>query len=510
MDAALTRRGFVTTGVASICLATGTAFADEGSHSQDFDMAADVVIIGAGGAGLMAAAGAHDAGASTIVLEKASLAGGDTILSNQGIVISWPDHALRDAGEEDTWESYIEDQEAGHWASRKGARGDELAGDYPYTHRLFDIFPKAGQWLEDVAGIEWVPRMALGNGFPFPIWDTFIPRIWAASPSIIPAVEAVVASYDNSQILFDTEALSLIKDEAGRVVGVAALSSDNQRITIGANDGVVIASGSFNGNPSLIGKYLGYNFRTHTSGGSPSNTGDGLRMAVEAGAGTVDLDLGTHFFPTISGSPDIHTLMAHMGSFSAAETALGPIDPAIYINVEGRRYAREAVGYSLAGLAAIDQPLGVGWYVMDSTMASQGLLDKGDGYRVQANDLEELAFKMNVDVDVLADEIARYNGFVEAGLDEDFGKPMEGMKPIAEAPFYAFLINPQHYATYGGIRVDCDGRVLDAEATPIPGLYAAGIATGSFAEQEGFYYAGGVAQALAFGMQAGEMAANQR
>ncbi len=507
MGATITRRGFVGAGAALACFASGSAFADE--PAGQFDMAADVVIVGAGGAGLMAAVGAHESGASSIVLEKSPMSGGDTILSNQGIVVAWPEHALKDTGNEDSWESFIEDQKGGHWASRKGARGDELAEEFPYTQRLVEIFPKAGDWVENVAGVEWVPRMALGNGFPFPRWDSYLPRIWAGSPSIIPAVEEVVSGYDDSQILFNTEVVSLIQDETGRVIGVVAVDENGDRITVGANRGVVLASGSFNGNPAMIGKYLGYEFRTHTSGGSPWNTGDGLRMAIEAGAGTVDLDLGTHFFPTIAGSPDIHTLMAHMGSYSAAETALGPIDPAIYINMDGKRYAREAVGYSLAGLAAIDQPLGVGWYVMDATMPSQGLLDKGDGYRVQADTVEELAQRMNVDAQTLAQEIERYNGFVESGVDEDFDKPMEGMKPIVEAPFYAFLINPQHYATYGGVKVDLDSRVLNRAGEPIDGLFAAGIVTGSFAEQEGFYYSGGVAQALAFGLQAGEMAAAQ-
>lgn len=507
MEANITRRGLIGTGAAAatvLAAAAVPALADE--LAQGYDYTADVVILGAGGAGLMAAVGAHESGASTIVLEKASFAGGDTLLSNQAVTVMWPDHQQRDAGASDTWDSFIADQKNSHWASRKGARGEELPEEFPYTQSVMERFPKAGQWIEDVAGVNWVPRMTLGNSFPFPLWDTFIPRIWAADTPIVPAVEAVVLGYDDAQVLYSTEAVSLIRDGEGRVAGVSAIGADGRPIAVGAGKAVVIATGSFNANSGLIGTYLGNDFRTHTTGGSSLNTGDGLRMAMEAGAATVDLDLGSHFFPTIMGSFNVRALMGQMGSWNASETALGPIDPAIYINMEGRRYAREAIGYSLIGLVTIGQPMGVGWYVIDSTMPNATILD-ADGYWVQGDTVEELAERMNVDAETLAAELERYNGFVRSGVDEDFGKPMEGMREIAEPPFYAFMVNPQHYATYGGVKVDLDGRVLDEAGEAIPGLYAAGIVTGSFAEQEGLYYSGGVPQALACGMMVGENAA---
>lgn len=480
------------------------AAADEAA--QDYDLTADIVILGAGGAGLMAAVAAHEAGASSIVLEKAPLAGGDTILSNQAPTAMWPDHQMRDAGASDTWETYIADQKNSHWASRKGARGEALPDDFPYVRSVMEHFPKAGQWIEDNAGVNWVPRMYLGNSFPFPLWDTFIPRIWAADTPIIPAVEAVVLGYDDCQVLYSTEAVSLVKDADGRVAGVSAIDADGSPLTVGAGKGVIIATGSFDANSGMVGKYLGNDFRTHITGGASYNTGDGLRMAMEAGAATVDLDLGSHFFPTLMGSANVRTLLGQMGSWNATEDALGPWDPAICINMEGRRYTREAVGYSLTGLAAISQPMGVAWYLIDSTMPNATILD-ADGYWVQGDTIEELAQRMNVDAATLADEVERYNGFVRSGADEDFGKPMDYMREIAEPPFYAFMMDPQHYATYGGVKVDLDGRVLDQEGEAIPGLWAAGIVTGSFAEQEGIYYSGGVTQALSWGMMVGENAA---
>ena len=107
----------------------------------------------------------------------------------------------------------------------------------------------------------------------------------------------------------------------------------------------------------------------------------------------------------------------------------------------------------------------------------------------------------------LADEVARYNAFVEAGADDDFGKLLAGCPKIEDGPFYAVAINGLPYTTYGGIAVDVDGHVLTAGGGTIPALYAAGLCTGSFAEQAGVFYLGGMAQALAFGRQVGKNAA---
>ena len=94
-----------------------------------------------------------------------------------------------------------------------------------------------------------------------------------------------------------------------------------------------------------------------------------------------------------------------------------------------------------------------------------------------------------------------------AGEDADFGKTLTGCQKIEAAPFYAVPIYPMPYQTYGGIAVDVDGHVLSADGAVMPGLYAAGICTGSFAAQAGLFYLGGVSQSLAFGRQAGKNAA---
>lgn len=126
-----------------------------------------------------------------------------------------------------------------------------------------------------------------------------------------------------------------------------------------------------------------------------------------------------------------------------------------------------------------------------------------------ADTIEELGRAIMVDTEAFIDQVKRYNTYVEQQNDEEFGKKLDGCPKIETAPFYALPVQPQPYATYGGIAVDVDGHVLDSSDAPIPGLYAAGLCCGSFAEQAATFYLGGVGQALSFGWQAGKLAAGE-
>lgn len=132
---------------------------------------------------------------------------------------------------------------------------------------------------------------------------------------------------------------------------------------------------------------------------------------------------------------------------------------------------------------------------------------KNDTVYYQADTLEELAVRMNCDEQGFLDEIERYNGFVDAGEDPDWGRDMTAVTKIEQGPFYAFPITPQYYVTCGGVKTSIDSEVLTEDGRVIPRLYAAGVVCGSYAEQEGLVYYGGFNQALAWGSQAGANAA---
>jgi succinate dehydrogenase/fumarate reductase flavoprotein subunit len=510
----INRRSFVSgaavAAAAAGAAAVGMAQASGVAHASeaDFTEEADVVVIGGGGAGLMACAGAHENGASSILLEKSGFCGGDTALSNQVILGWWPEQQALHDMTDDTAESYLEDWKKSHYISVKGLAGEEL-GETPFCERLVNEGHNAWQWIADNAGIEWTPSTAISVMMPAPSWDTHPLRRWKAQSPIIDGLVGVMETYDDVTIEYNTEARQLIMDDSGTVVGVRVLKDDDSFADIKANNGVVIATGSYIGNSSMVSKYLGTDYARCVSGGTYLNQGDGLRMAIDAGADLNQIDLGAHTFAATMGTYDVWPVHNHMGKYGQFDDALGLTDPAIYINYEGKRFAPESRGYSCAGKAFLEQPYGICYYVFDSTQPDEELVSYENMILMQGDTLEELAKSMNVPVDTFLDEVERYNGFCESGTDEDFGKYMETATPIATPPFYAIPCITMPYANYGGVKIDIDTHVLNADGEKIPGLYAAGTVTGIYAEQEGLFYCGGVQQGTLYGMIAGENAANK-
>lgn len=516
--AELTRRDFIGTAGAAVAagagiagaagIAAGTAtlvLADEATEGT-WDREADVVVVGSGGAGMMACVSAHNAGCSSLLLEKGGIAGGDSLLCHQDILAFWPQRTLEDSGVADTYESYLADWKSSHPFSAKGLRGDPEPDELPFCEHFMRNFPDVGDWLVNEAGVEFEPIIM---GASMAIQYTFEPRSWhATNGAVVDNVLAVLQGWDDFELALNTEASRLILDGEGHVAGVSAIGPDGSVVRIGARRGVVLATGTFNANPSMISRYVDPVFAKFTSCGCINNTGDGIKMVQEIGGALVDMDLGLNWENAPVGTNDIWLLDNYMGNFSANEGAIALNDPAICVNLEGRRYMNESLGYNGMGRETAKQEYGLGFYLCDSTLSNEFL--EGCDVVLWADTLEELADKLCVaDPQVLVDEVARYNGFVDAGVDEDFGKNVEGCTRIEKAPFYALVIKPTHYVTLGGISTDVNSHVLDTEGAPIPGLYAAGMCCGSYWEQEGVLYYGGFDQALAFGWQAGRNAAEQ-
>lgn len=529
---AMSRRGFVTglaaLGMATVGLAgcapraTSSSATDQalastgGSLPQKWDMEADVVVLGGGGAGVAAACTAKEAGASVLVLEKANVIGGDTALSGQSMLGPWPEQQKAVAGIDDSIEEYIADMKNSYKWGAFAEQGREFPSEYPFTQLQCDLTPDMMEWTSNVIGVGWAPSGTADDPvtegvLPQPTWDTKNCRTWMAMNPENSVMTAFGAACDSMgvDIRLRTEADRLIVDDGGRVVGVYAYDENDGLIAVKAAKAVVVATGSFSGNRGMMERYLPIT-KGIQGGGCYGVTGDGMRMVRAIGGSLSEMDLGVHWYPFEAGT--------NSGQFSTTLILFGGPEgkvpgsqqPGIMLNYDGERFVSESNGYHLIGRATAQQPCQEAWYVFDSHPGVPDLILHAIPYNnrvVQAETVEELCTILRLPMDTVKEQIAAYNASIKAGSDEAFGKLLDGCAPIDQGPFYALNIRPRPYATYGGVDTDLDAHVLDAQGQVIPGLYAAGIVTGSYAAREGFYYNGGLAQALIFGRLAGKNAA---
>lgn len=488
----------------------------EETDGMTWDYAADVVLVGGGAACMMAAAAAHEQGASTLLIEKASVIGGDSSFA-LGIQAFWPDRRIADGGSEDTAESFLEDWKATHEnRSQKGQRGEALPEQFPFVERYFELWNDegVGNSLTDKFGIELYPTWDENAGTPIIKWNTengpspcvVFPtgRHWRVSTPLPAAVNAVVSEYDDHTELVNSEVTDIIQDQDGRAIGVAFIDAGGEIRRARANRGVVLGTGAFTGNAAMLGKYIRPAWNGLRTSGVASNTGDGIRIAQLAGAQLVDMDLGCVFLARPEGADSVLMLETYMSQFSTEPGAIAENVPGILVNQSGQRVIAESRGYTDMMTKLADEPSYLGYYVCDSTLDYSAL----DGAVIRwADTIEELAAAIGVDSNALIATVDRYNGFVDAGVDEDFGKNMPGTVRLEQPPFFAIRLDPEPYMSMGGVKTDVDSRVLAVNEEPIPSLYAAGAVCGSYWEQAGLVYNGCYNQAIAYGWQAGKMAA---
>lgn len=531
LRAGISRRGFVAGAVSLGAVATAsfagcapktrkesadTAAANSGIVPNSWDMEADVVIIGSGGAGMAAACTAKESGASVLVLEKGGVTGGDTALCGQAFLGPWISRQ-KEAGIEDSVDLYIEDMLNSYEHGAFAEQGRKLPTEYPFTRRQTELTEETLQWTFETIGIDWqcdLSSPVTEGVLPQPTWDTVAGRSWmsqAPDASVMAAFNGKAKEME-IDIRLRTEADRLIRNEEGRVVGVWAYDENDAPLAVKAAKGVVVATGSFCSNRGMMERYLPVT-RGIQGGGCYGVTGDGIRMVRNIGGSVSELDLGCHWYPfeASTNSGQFSTTLIFYGGLPGQV----PISqqPGILLNYEGERFVSESQGYHLIGRATAQQPGQEAWYIFDSSPAVAEMIlgiIKYENRVIEAATLDELLKITRLPHDAASKSIESYNASISTGVDEAFGKLLDGCQPIATGPFYAINIRPKPYCTYGGVDTDLEARVMDGSGNVIPGLYAAGVVTGSFAAREGFYYNGGLAQALIFGRVAGRNAAAEQ
>ncbi|MCE9640875.1 MAG: FAD-dependent tricarballylate dehydrogenase TcuA [Betaproteobacteria bacterium] len=488
------------------------------------ELACDVVVVGAGNAALCAALSARAAGASVMVLERApeDERGGNSRFTEGSMRFAFN-------GRDDILNivpDLTEDEKActdfGSYTEEQFFDDIARVTDYRADPDLAELLVKRSQdtvkWLRSM-GIRYMPKygkQAYKVNGKFKFSGGVVLEVWGGGPGLIEALYKLARDRGVS-INFNARAMSLIHDEKG-VHGVNA-RIDGKAVTIRSKS-VVLASGGFEANSEMRARYLGPGWDLAKVRGSRFNTGDGIRMALDASAMPYGNWSGCHILPTDINTPNYGDITLG-DAFQKNSYLFG-----IMVNSDGKRFFDEGADFRMytyvkCGLAVMKQSQQMAWQVFDGKTLHL-LRDEyrmKQATRVRADTLEALAEKLEgIDRAQFLRTIKEYNAAVKAEVPFDpnakDGRCTNGLAvnksnwatTIDQAPFEAFVITAGITFTFGGVKVNTDAQVMDVDDRPIPGLYAAGEMVGGL-----FYtnYPGGsgLMSGAVFGKIAGAAAA---
>lgn len=443
----------------------------------------DVVIVGAGGAGLTAAIRATQEGAKVLVLEKMPMVGGNSLKASGGMNAAGTKFqeaaGITDSGVEE----FIEDtMEGGHQMN-----------DRALVTTMAEDSADAIDWLDSIGAT--LPKVAATGGTTHKYLHS--PEDGSPVGTFLIDKLSKVVEEQGIEVMLNTKATKILTDGSGAAVGVEAEDADHN-YTINAK-AVILATGGFGANFDMMTKYNPALANAVTTN-HPGATGDGIIMAEEIGADTVDMD-----------QIQLHPTVYQETSMLVSEKmrSLG----AILVNQEGKRFTNDLATRDAVSAAELEQPGGYAYIIFDQNLvdqnkSAQGYIDKG--MTVSGNTYEELAAAMNMEGDAaeaFVETMNTWNQAVADGEDKEFGRNNGMDADLSTAPFYAIKIAPGIHHTMGGIRIDTSAEVINTEGNVIPGLYAAGETTGGV---HGGNRIGGnaVCDFVVFGRIAGQNAAD--
>lgn len=442
----------------------------------------DVVVVGAGLAGMAATLAAAEEGLSVVCLEKKGVTGGTAQFAEGMFGIN--SQAQKDMGNIADPDEYFKNcVEYHHWTNnvRVARRFVNAAGqnvDWAMEHGM-KITDVRAAWSE------------------FPTWHIYDGK----GRAVIDAFEERAVDL-GAEVLCSTPAVQLLADEGG-VTGVIAKTEDGSYIQFGCK-AVILAAGGYPCNKQMVETYTGSRFyvsenpddRDNSWFGSDERVGDGIIMGETVGA-------------------DLFRIGAVMADFSAIagwradeENVVRNcllVAPVLIVNEQAKRFTNEALFDDFVAWGEQMTTQAANFHIVDTDFVirqSQGVIADCSGaapagtpypnaiqeidewiekdvMRVyKADTLEELAEKMNLDPVNLLNTVERYNALCDAGYDEDFLKKEEYLFPVKTAPFYGIETHPMYMTTVGGLRIDEHARVLDEAGAWIHGLYATGCDAG--------------------------------
>ena len=533
----------------------------------------DVVVLGTGAAGLTAALAAHDSGARVGLFERASQVGGTTAWSGGMVWIPGNPH-MADLGLTDDRAralTYLESLSHGlidhdlaaayvdtgpdviSWLEAKTPVEFRIIAGFPDYHpehpgakpgggrsleTLLFPFDRLGPWAERVTvgyqltGNIMMSETSLGRGAPggVPEEELARRRIHDERGAGQGLAGALLAGCLDRGIepRTDSRAVELVVED-GQVTGVR-FETPGGPLRVVARAGVVLATGGFEGDADLVRAFLRGPMERPVS--TPTNTGDGLRMAMRVGASLGNMR-EAWWVPTI----DIDHPRAGKVPWQVNGERSRP--HCIMVNRAGRRFTNEAANYNALGaafhvldVATFDYVNHPAWMLFDHHYLSRyGLAGHrpdrpAPGWMIEAPSIGALARALDIPPETLTETVERWNGHAAAGADPDFGRgdsatdrwwgdPKLGdtaastIGPLDTPPFYAVRVRSGTLGTKGGPRTDTNARVLDVDGRAIPGLYAAGNTMASVMHMTYGGAGGTLGPAIVFGYIAGRDAAGR-
>ena len=494
--------------------------------AEDIVLEADIVIVGAGGAGMTSALTAAEKGAKVVILESQAAVGGNSVRATGGMNAGhtpYQDNAefAQAAGVEKTlasvdttyadnavinqladevevqWTAYQQNPE-GYFDSVELMQLDTMIGgkginDPALVEVLAENSAEGIEWLRKY-DIDLVNTGAFGGASVNRIhWPKVDGKKVSVGAYMIPLLEDACEANENITILFETTANEIVMVD-GAAKGVKATGKTGNTVTVNA-DAVILASGGFGANLEMVASLKPEleGFMTTNAAGLQ---GQGIAMAEAVGAALVDME-----------QIQIHPTVEANTASLITEGLRG--DGAILVNAEGKRFIDEVGTRDVVSAAEIAQTGSYSWLIVDQAMLDASATIAGyvkKGLTVSGATYEELAAATGMPAEAFAETMNNWNSYVAAKNDPDFGR-VSFAKPLDTAPYYAIKVTAGIHHTMGGVKINTETQVLTADGTAIPGLYAAGEVTGGV---HGANRLGGnaVSDFVVFGRIAGEEAAD--
>lgn len=463
---------------------------------------ADLIIVGAGGAGLSAAVTAKDLGVKNVlVLEKMPVIGGNTLRCASAFNAADPDrqkalpmtetlkeavvkaisekpvseeHAKLMADVKAKYEAYLKSGsktlfDCPEWHALQTYNGGDKVGHIPlirqYSNNVLDTL----HWMQS-KGSPVMDRVSQGAGA---LWQRTHQLDAPAGLGLIdPLYQSAVKQGVNFKLGMRVQ--DLILNDKGRVIGVTATDKVGNKYEFTSKDGVILATGGYSQNKEMRQKSAPHLTPEMVSTNQPGATGDGIVIATRHGADTTGMNY-VQVYPLATPGT---------GALQGRARKMSGLDDVIDVNKNGERFVKEDARRDEFVAAIKKQPGGVVYDINDSSIVKplnsfnedvETLVSIGRIYK--ADSLADLAKQLGMPADKLEATVAEFNKMVEAKNDPKFGRKLFD-RPIVKPPLYATPRAPSIHHTMGGLQISTNAQVLDKKGKPIPGLYAAGEVTG--------------------------------